>query len=67
MPLNNSIDLLEQPCHVLADGLHGARHLLVLLDLVLGRVDASSFLESVKKTDEWDVLICSLDLPDRTS
>jgi hypothetical protein len=40
IPANNSIDLLEQPGHVLAEGFRRAQALLILLNFAFGPADA---------------------------
>jgi hypothetical protein len=44
--------LLEQPSHVLAEGLHGSQALFVVLDLAFGPADAPFFSWKCKKNDD---------------
>jgi hypothetical protein len=40
MPPRNSMDVLEQPAHDLAEGFHRVQGFFVLLDLAFGRAGA---------------------------
>ena len=64
---SSGVDLLEQPCHVLAEGLHGSQALFVVLDFAFGPADTPFTPKSAKRTEGPDILACPLDLPDRTS
>jgi hypothetical protein len=67
VPPNNSIDLLEQPGHVLADALHGAYDVRVPLDLASGPPEVSLARKALKGKDETDISPRPLDPPDWTS